>query len=69
MSGVPVTTVIELAVAALLIVGGGWLYVRRGAEGQERTGSQTAVILIVIGVIMAIHGLGMLEYRPSGATR
>ena len=25
--------------------------------------------LIVIGLNMAIHGFGMLEYRPSGAER
>ena len=55
--------IIEVAIAALLIIGGGWLYFRRGAEGEARTGSQTAVILIFIGIIMAIHGLGLLEYR------
>jgi hypothetical protein len=54
---------IEVALAALLIGGGGWLYFRRGAQGEERTGSQTAVILIFIGAILAIHGLGLLEYR------
>jgi hypothetical protein len=54
---------IEVALAALLILGGGWLYYRRGAEGEAKTGSQTAVILIFVGIIMAIHGLGLLEYR------
>jgi hypothetical protein len=39
------------------------LYRRRGAVGQRRGGSQGAVILMVIGAILAIHGLGLLEYR------
>ena len=59
------TQIIELLVAAALIIGGAFLYRRRGAEGTARTGSQTAVILIFIGLILAIHGLGLLEYRPS----
>ena len=58
----PVTTIIELAVAALLIVAGIWLQVR-GKRVDAKHGSQGAVILLVIGVIMAIHGLGWLEYR------
>lgn len=58
---------IEVALAALLIGGGGWLYFRRGAQSEERTGSQTAVILIFIGAILAIHGLGWLEYRAPGS--
>lgn len=59
--------IIELLVAAGLIVGGAYLYRRRGAEGAARTGSQTAVILIFVGLIVAIHGSGLLEYRPSAA--
>ena len=57
------TQIIEVVLAAALIGGGGWLYFRRGAEGEAKTGSQTAVILMFIGIIMAIHGLGLLEYR------
>ena len=60
-------TILELVVAAALIIGGIVLYRRRGPEGQARTGSQTAVILMVIGLILAIHGSGLLEYRPSAA--
>lgn len=60
-----VGTIIELAVAFALIVGAVVLYRRRGAEGQAKTGSQTAVLLLFIGIILAIHGLGLLEYRPS----
>ena len=55
--------IIELAIAAALMIGGVILYRRRGAEGEAKTGSQTAVILIFIGAILAIHGLGLLEYR------
>ena len=54
---------IEVALAVLLIGGGAVLYVRRGREDSKH-GSQTAVILIFIGAILAIHGLGLLEYRP-----
>ena len=56
--------IIEVTLAALLIVGGLLLYVRRGRRDGSR-GSQTAVILIFIGLILAIHGLRLLEYRPS----
>ena len=65
MSGVPITTIIELAVAAALVVGGVWLYRRR--SGGERQGSQGAVFLLLVGAIMLVHGLGFLEYRPSAA--
>ena len=58
------TQMLELLLAAALIVGGALLYRRRGAEGESRTGSQSAVILLFIGAILAIHGLGLLEYRP-----
>ena len=56
-------TILELAAAFALIVGGIILYRRRGRDDPNH-GSQTAVLLIVVGVIMAIHGLGGLEYRP-----
>jgi hypothetical protein len=58
---------IELAVAVALIIGAVILYRRRGAEGEAKTGSQTAVILLVIGLIVAVHGLGLMEYRPSAS--
>ena len=69
MSGLPMTPIqtLEVAAAAALIVGAVILYRRRGPEGEARTGSQTAVLLLIIGVILAIHGLGLLEYRPSGS--
>jgi hypothetical protein len=58
------TTIIELAVAAALIVGAIVLY-RRRASADPKHGSQTAVLLLAVGAIMAVHGLGLLEYRPS----
>ena len=60
------TTILELALAAALIVGGALLYRRRGREDSQH-GSQGAVILLAIGAILAIHGLGLLEYRPMEA--
>ena len=60
------TTIIELAAAVALIIGGIWLQVR-SKRADANHGSQGAVILIVIGVILAIHGLGLLEYRPMGS--
>ena len=64
----PISTIIELAIAALLIVGGIYLYRRRGRE-DPRQGSQGAVLLLVVGAIVAIHGLGLLDYRPMGTER
>jgi len=57
------SSILELAVAAALILGGAWLYWRRGKD-DPRYGSQGAVILLIIGLILAIHGSGLLEYRP-----
>ena len=55
---------LEVAVAALLIGAGIWRQVKTRRASPNR-GSQTAVILIVIGAIVAIHGFGLMEYRPS----
>ena len=62
------TTILELAAAAALIVGGIWLQVR-GRRVDANHGSQGAVILLIVGAILAIHGLGLLEYRPMGSER
>ena len=56
--------IVEIAVAAALFAGGVLLY-RRKAPDDGGYGSQGAVIVLVVGVIMAIHALGLLEYRPS----
>lgn len=55
----------ELAVAALLIGAGIWFYRRR--DKSDTYGGQGAVILLVVGAIVAIHGLGLLRYHPSRA--
>ncbi len=57
-------TLLELALAAALILGGAWLYWRRGKD-DPRHGSQSAVLLMFVGLIVAIHGSGLLDYRPS----
>ena len=49
---------------AVLIAAAIWLYRRRGRDDPNH-GSQSAVLLLVVGVIMLIHGLGLLDYRPS----
>lgn len=60
------TQMIEVAAAAVLIGLGVWQYRRRKAADQGY-GSQGAVIMFVVAVILLIHGLGLLEYRPSKA--
>ena len=57
---------IELGAALLILAAGVWVYRRPKAEGDSY-GSQGAVILFVIAVIMAIHAIGALEYHPSAA--
>ncbi len=57
-------TILELAAAVALIVGGIILYRRRSAEDPLH-GSQSAVLLLVVGAILMVHGLGLLDYRPS----
>ena len=58
--------IIELVAAVALFAAGIWLYRKRPADGDQY-GSQGAVILFVVAVILAIHGLGLLEYHPSAA--
>ena len=57
--------ILEVAVAVALIVWAVLLYRRRGPD-QQPYGSQSAVLLLVVGTITLIHGLGLLEYRPPG---
>jgi hypothetical protein len=56
---------IELAVAIALIVGAIFLYRKRGKQ-DPRHGSQTAVLMLAIGAIMAIHAVGGLELTGMG---
>ena len=57
---------VELVIAILMLAASVWLY-RSRRNANEGYGSQGAVLLLVIGAIMAIHALGLLEYRPSKA--
>jgi hypothetical protein len=54
-------------VGALLILGAGIFLYRRKPAGAEagNYGSQGAVILLVIGLIVGIHAIGGLDYHPS----
>ena len=52
--------ILELVAAAALIVGGIILYRKRGREDPNH-GSQTAVLLLIVGVLMLVHGLGLLN--------
>lgn len=60
---------IELAVAALILAAGVVLYrrPRAKADRSDSYGSQGAVILFVVGAIVAIHALRLMEYRPGAA--
>jgi hypothetical protein len=57
--------IIELAVAVAFLVAGVLLYRRR--DKADAYGSQGAVLLFVVAAILAIHGLGLLKYRPSAS--
>jgi len=54
-----VRSIIEVAVAVLLILG--------GLIGYRRGGNQGAVLMFIIAAILLIHGLGLMHYRPSPA--
>ena len=57
-----------LGAAMVFLIAGLVVYRRRGREGDPKGsqyGSQGAVIMLAIGAILAIHGLGLFEYRPS----
>lgn len=63
-----VVQMVEVAAAAALIAAGIWLQLR-SRKLDARHGSQGAVLLMAIGAILAVHGLGLLEYRPMGSGR
>jgi hypothetical protein len=59
---------LEVAAAVLILGAGIFLYRRKPAGADEdggSYGSQGAVLLIVVAVIIAIHGLGGMDYHPS----
>jgi hypothetical protein len=63
---------IEVLAAVLVLGGGVWMYRRKAPEGDtsaedKHYDTQGAVLLIVVAVILAIHGLGGLDYRPSSS--
>lgn len=60
--------IIELIVAAAMIIGGVMMLRRRAHDGS-RTGSQGGVILLLIGAMVAIHGLGLMGYRPMPSSQ
>ena len=57
---------ITLGAGAVFLIAGILLYRRRGKD-DARHGSQTAVLMLVAAAILLIHGLGLLDYRPSPA--
>jgi hypothetical protein len=57
---------IELFAAVVILGVSVWLY-RHNKPVDRGYGSQGAVLLLVIGAIMAIHAIGLLEYRPSAS--
>jgi hypothetical protein len=59
------TRILELVVAVVLLGVGVVLYRRR--DKSDSYGSQGAVILIVVAVIVAIHALSLMEYHPTSA--
>jgi len=63
---VTLSRAIELAVALLILAAGAVVYRRR--DKSDSYGSQGAVILLVVGAIVAIHALRLMEYRPGAAT-
>ena len=53
-------------VAAILLIGSGiWQYHRRSGAANDGYGSQSGVLLLVIGIILLIYAVGGLDYRPS----
>ena len=56
--------IIELAIAVAVLVAGLWLY-RRRSDASGQYGSQGAVLLFAVALILGIHALGGLDYRPS----
>ena len=59
------TQIIELVAAAGLIALSIIVYRRKGPEGEGGYGNQGSVIVLFIAIILIIHGLGLMEYRPS----
>ena len=54
---------IELVAAVLILGAGIWFYGRR--DKSDSYGSQGAVIMFVVALIMGAHALGGFDYHPS----
>ena len=52
-------SIIEVVIGALVLIAGVVAY-RRGE-------SQGAVLLFVVAALLLIHGLGLMDYRPSAS--
>ena len=59
-----IARMIELALALVILAAAVRLY-RRNRPVDGSYGSQSAVILLVVALIMGIHALGGLDYHPS----
>ena len=67
-----ILSMLEVLIALLLIAAGVFLYRSKPAKDEaehdvDHYGSQGAVLLFVIAIIMIVHGVGALEYRPSAS--
>ena len=60
--------ILKIAAGVIFIVAGILQYRKRSrAPDNAGYGSQSGVLLLVVGVIVLIYALGGLEYRPSPA--
>ncbi len=59
-----VGAMIELGAAVVLFGAGVWLY-RARKQADQGYGSQGAVLLFVVALIMGLHALGAFKYHPS----
>jgi ABC-type nickel/cobalt efflux system permease component RcnA len=68
-----ILSMLEVLIAVVLLAAGVFLYRSKpakeegAAEDVDHYGSQGAVLLFVIAIIMIVHGFGALEYRPSAS--
>jgi len=64
---VTAAALLKLLAGLALIAAGLWQYRRRAGTPNGSYGSQSAVLLLTIGLILLIVALGGLDYRPSPA--
>ena len=58
--------ILKIAAGVIFIVAGILQYRKRSRDPDNQGyGSQSGVLLMVVGVIVLIYALGGLEYRPS----